>query len=204
MKIIRGFFLSALLAACSVAQTASGSPPTCAVIDKSRDSVFVSFERVERDSSCKGKNCEQVVFRLQNNSTCPILITTADEGGFFEPLPSNATFLERIKRKPTYDLPNGVFMSSVCYSVQRLGTATYSELGQTCGGDVRYEFRILGSRSVLFGVDRQSIQKNHSLYLPFSFAWEREGQRPKVTYSGDVEHRVFIHVPEDVYRRMKG
>ncbi len=95
-------------------------------------------------------------------------------------------------------------MSSVCYSVQQLGAATYSNYGETCGGDVRYEFRIRGGRHVLFAVDRKSIQKNRSLYLRFSFAWEREGERPKVTYSGDVEHRVFIHIPEDVYRRMKG
>lgn len=201
MKLTQIFLLMAVLAMAINAQTTADSPG-CALIEKSRDSLFVSFERVDKDPSCK--NCEQVIVRLQNNSTCPILIRTAEDGAFFEPLPNNATSLERIKRKPLDVLPNDVFVPEVCYSVQEPGSAMYGNEGETCGGDVRYEFKILGGRSIQFAISRKSIRKNRSIYLGYQFAWEAPADWPRMIHSGDVEHRVFIFIPENVYRSMAG
>lgn len=192
------------LSFCSLcfAQAEKETQQMCSIIDKSRDSVYISFETIQENQSCNGKKCQTALVKLHNNSTCPIIITTASAENFYEPLPLNATWKEKINRRIKGELDDNVVVPEVCYQVQRQGTAQLKVSVDTCGGDVRYTFHINGGNTIIFPIETKYIKRNERIFLSFNYLWEIEGERPRFIKSGDIEHLVHFFVPEEVYKKL--
>jgi hypothetical protein len=204
MKVIPKLLLLFALSVTSFAQNDSRSQSGCALLDKGRDALFITFERLEEPGPRRqGIDRERLMVRLYNNSTCVVLMQTMDAENFYLPLPDNPTAIDRVKRGINYDLPDGVVVPAVKYYTQNTRRSKAPE--PAWGGDMFFTFRLLGGRSVLFAVPTAYFTRGFDIVLPFDFGWEKEGERPKVTYSGDVEHRVYFRnnsIPEEAWKKI--
>jgi hypothetical protein len=184
----------------------NGSTPQlgCSLIDKSRDPLFITYERMDDpEPKREGIDRDRVLVRLHNNSTCVVLIKTMEAEKFFLPLPPNPTLMDRVKQGVNYDLPDGAVVPAVKYYTQDNRRSKAPEAAW--GGDMFFTFRLLGSNSLLFAIPTAYLRKGYDIVVPFDYAWEKEGERPKFLYSGDVEHRVNFYgdsLPDDVKRKI--
>ncbi len=174
-------------------------------IDKSRDALFITYERLEEpDPKREGIDRERVLVRLRNNSTCAVLIETMDAEKFLASLPSNATIVDHAKRKIQADLPDGVVVPAVKFYTE---DRHHSKAPVPAwGGDMFFKFRLLGGNSMLFAIPTAYLRERLDIVMPFAYEWEQEAKAPKVIYSGDVEHRVYFHndsLPEEIRKRIR-
>lgn len=174
----------------------------CSLIDNSQGALFITYERtapVKTDGEDKLK--EGVIFRLRNNSTCAVIITTGSADKFYKPLPANPTVLQRIKREIDYDLPEEALVPDIQYRFQ-----TLKESGMSVGGDMFFGFRLLGKRSMLFEVPFKHLDLRFAskIVLPFQYAWEQEN-RAKVIYSGTENFVTYwsATLPDEVKQKIK-
>jgi hypothetical protein len=188
-------------------QTAFAQNAGCSLIDKSRDLLFITYERMDDpDLKRQGIDRDRILVRLHNNSTCPIVIQTTDAEKFFIPKPPNLSVIEKIKR-PTeirWDLSEGEIVPAVTFYIQDERRSKVPKA--TWGGDVFYGFHVLGGRTILFPIPLAYLRKGNDIIVPFNFAWEDERGKPapKMIFSGDVKHLVYFyksHVPADVLRK---
>ena len=205
MKLISACILVFLiLSQAAIAQDGPPSQPGCSLIDKSRDPLFITYERVDDlDSKREGMERDRVLVRLHNNSTCVVLITTTEVERFYRAVPSNPTGIERVKRIINSDLPDGAIVPAVKYYTQDSRRVRAPE--PAWGGDMFFELRLHGSNSLLFAIPMAYLKKDKIVVVPFDYAWEKEGERPKLLYSGDVEHHVYFfsqNMPDEVKRKI--
>ncbi|HVG32372.1 MAG TPA: hypothetical protein VM911_04805 [Pyrinomonadaceae bacterium] len=205
MKIILANILLLLsLSQVPFSQNGSTSQLGYSLIDKSRDPLFITYERLDDpDPKREGIERDRVLVRLHNNSTCVVLIETMEAEKFYLPLPPNPTITDRVKRGINYDLPDGAIVPAMKYYTQDNRRSKTPEAAW--GGDMFFTFRLLGGNSLLFAIPTAYLRKGNDIVVPFDYGWEKEGERPSPIYSGDVEHRVYFYgdsMPDEVKRKI--
>lgn len=158
------------------------------MIDKSRDSLFITFERtalVKIDAEDKIQN--GIVLRLHNNSSCSVVITSGSAEKFLKPLPPNPTPLQRLRREIEYTLPNGVLVPEVQYKY-----SSKRGMIKGVGGDNFFGFLLSGSNNLMFEVPARNLDFSFGgkIEISFRYVWENESRaiyRP-------VEHLVTFYV----------
>lgn len=202
--VLVGVLLTLCLSQAIFAQGGIPSQPGCSLIDKSRDPLFITYERMDDpDSKRQGIDRDRILVRLHNNSTCVVLIDAMEAEKFYLPLPPNPTLIDKVKRGINYNLPDGADVPAVRYYTQdsRRSKAPVA----AWGGDMFFTFRLLAGNTMLFAIPTAYLRKGYDVVVPFDYAWEKEGERPKLVYSGDVQHRVYFYgdsLPDDVKRKI--
>jgi predicted NAD-dependent protein-ADP-ribosyltransferase YbiA (DUF1768 family) len=166
----------------------------CTLVDDGHDSVFITFERtagvrVELEDQLQ----DGVLFRLHNNSSCPIFIRTGSLDSFYKPLPKNPTVIDILRRKvDDTPLPDGALVPEVQYTYRSRGVTSRS-----VGGDNFFSVTVLGAQTMLFEVPVKHLEFRYfaPLEIKFEYAWE--SQHTKARY-GSVEHIVRFSIPDDV------
>lgn len=173
----------------------------CSLIDNSRDALFITYEKTAKVKTEGGYIQEGVLLRLNNNSTCAVLVTTGSAEQFLKPIPENPTVLQRIRREIKYDLPDGILVPEVQYRY-----TTSNSSGLSVGGDNFYGFSLLGKRSILFEVPLKhfDLSSFNNITLIFQYVWEQE-KRAKHSYA-TVESTVRFwtkELPDEVKARIR-
>lgn len=167
------------------AQESSQNKPGCTLIDATRLSQFISYEKTVD---------KEVQLRLHNNTDCPITVET-DEGdkiGAFRTLPNGEHLFVYIERP--HDVP-----LLLHYLVQdrphfRLPVPAYDWANYS-------NYAIPKGESVLFAVPLAYFSKRFDVLVPFTFDWEFQSVNMG---SGAVAHRVYFlnhELPRSAHRR---
>lgn len=153
----------------------------CTLVDRSRDSVFITFEK----TMGKAESQRTALLRLRNNSTCAVIITTGSADKFYEPVPPKSTLQQRVRRKINYELPDNALVPEVQYSYVENDNERNS-----VGGDSFFGFTLLGGRSILFEVPLEHFLADFlgRITLRFDYVWEQDN-RSKHNYAS-VRHTV--------------
>ena len=145
IKVLLPTLLLALV--CNLTALAQGTPSAggCALVDPGRDSLGISFERIDNVALKRGDGGSGVLLRLHNNSSCVVIIRTTDAKKFV--ISPSAPFAPSNIR---HDLNDGEVVPELTFFTQ---DARYSEAPQAAfGGDFFFEFNLPGGRSILFAV----------------------------------------------------
>jgi hypothetical protein len=156
----------------------------CSVIDKSRPSIYLTFERSELPAG-------SLLLSFHNNLNCSVIVETQDI--------NPAQFGKLFKRKDS-KLPDGApkveyvtdwssetVLIPLLYDFQNDEShrapepANYRE-----DKDMVFTLAIPGARSAVFRVEPSHLKKGLTISVPFYFAWER-GPRLE-----PVVHRVYF------------
>lgn len=204
--IYSGILILLVLGQAAIAQEISPSQPGCSLIDKSRDPLFITYERLDDpDPKREGTDRDRVLVRLHNNSTCNVNIETTEAEKFYRPVPPNPTGLERVKRVYDSDLPDGAIVPAVKFYTQDLRRTKSPK--PAWGGDMFFKFCLLGGNSMLFAIPMEYLKKGNNIVVPFEYAWETAGPSHKLRYSGDVEQHVYFfsqNIPDEIKRKILG
>ena len=166
-------------------QDTPSATPTCSLIDKSRDSTFVTYERMGDVTQGESISREMVLVRLHNNTSCALIIRTTNAQKFV--IDRSAAFTPKNIR---HDFADGEFVPELAFLIQ---DGRHSKPPYGFGDDFFFEFNLLGSRSILFGIPVVYLKRGFDIVVPFKFAWENPSGAPKVRLTGDVRHEVYFY-----------
>lgn len=145
----------------------------CALMDKTKDAQFISFENRVDISELK--------LRLRNNTDCSIILQTDDNyPTVVRKLPKGQLRLEQVVNSE-----DGVRLP-LHYLVQRsweLLRPAYA------WGDSSFSYEVSGGQSVVFDVPLRYFKRGYAVAVPFNYEWEGQniGMVP-----GGVLHRVYF------------
>jgi hypothetical protein len=171
-------------------------------MDGEKGSVYVTFEKTARVSvDGSDKKVEGTIFRIYNNSSCPILLTTGDALAFYKPLPPNPTAMQRVKREIDWVLPEGALVPYLQYQYQSRKSS-----GNSVGGDHFFSFELIAGRFIRFEVPFTHLDPTfiNQLNVEFDYLWETDN-KDRVKRS-NVRNRVTYFIgslPEDVRGQIK-
>jgi hypothetical protein len=178
----------------------------CQIIDGSRDALFIEFVRVEASPTPDSPHGKNVVLKLKNNATCPIMLTTVDPRNFAEKLGPNPTARQRQTQKLRAEIYDGELVPGLrTYTTFNFGealltTETNSE------SDTGVELILKGGRSLLFSVPFESLKEKKLILIPFQFEWETKPAKflsDKFKLSGETHHLVWFsysNLPKELLR----
>jgi hypothetical protein len=179
----------------------SSSYAQCSLVDRSRDALFISYERLGDVGKRREKVARVIVLRLNNNTDCAVYITAGSAENFMKAPSENATVLERVRREIEYVLPDDALVPDVQYRF-----ATPRGYVNSVGGDMFFDLKLLGKRSIMFEVPLEHLVGNETneLKVPFRYAWEHENRAKH--YFLSVESTVNFGVgelPERIRERIR-
>ncbi|MBK6750248.1 MAG: hypothetical protein IPG67_09615 [Acidobacteria bacterium] len=195
-----------------VCVAAAPSAAQCRLIDKNRDSVFITFERVVElwtEETIKAQ--DGVLLRLHNNSSCPVSITTSTETGYYVPR-SSFYFYPPIRVPSSHSKhlyigggprPDGALVLGVRYSFTERGKTKHSGWSHVSGGEILSE-----GQNILFGVPLSHLDllDLNGISVTFDYIWEQERPPPGGHRYGSVDHSVRFGVsslPEKTLLELK-
>lgn len=164
-----------LISGSVVAQDRVADKAGCALINKDRETQFISYESASESS---------VTLRLHNNTNCNILVETDDE------------FLTRLVRLPNggsrletfADSRDGVRLP-LHYLIQNRLRQEVPKAAYGWGDSV-YHYEIKSGESALFSIPVKLFQKQLDVVVPFKYSWEG---RPFIGRGhGAVTHFVYF------------
>jgi len=181
----------------------NSSTNNCSLIDNSRDSLLIEFERLEEKQNDEGKKEKNIILRLRNNSTCPIIIKSSDDDYFLSPLPSKPTYKDLLNRTFRTQLTDGEFIPELEFYTRYEFT---DELVITSDNsdDTLVVLTLEGGKSVLFAVPFENFKKKLPVIVSFNFDWETK--RGKSYYGGGTHHLVWFSygkLPEEIWKEIQ-
>lgn len=197
--LAKGLLIFALVAPSSV--MGQGQEASCVLNDKSRNALFITYEKLVKVTSERGESKAALLLRLHNNSTCTVLITTGSAEKFIKPPAEGSTILRRITTEIDYDLPDGALVPQLQYRYHDRRGAHLS-----VGGDNFYGFNLSANKSILFEVPFKhlNLSLDGTLAVKFQYAWEMEN-RSKEIYSSveNYVHFATSDLPESVKEQIR-
>lgn len=170
------------------AQESSQNKRGCTLIDGSRHSQFISYEKTVD---------KEVQLRLHNNTDCTIAVEIDEKGqlGAFRTLPNGEHLFVYVGR-PHYGIP-----MLLHYLVQGGPHSKLPVPGYDWGDSVE-TYAIPKGESVIFSVPLAYFRKRLDVLVPFRFDWEANDTINMT--SGAVAHRVYFladELPSCAHRR---
>ncbi len=125
----------------------------CQKINKGLDVIFIQFEETRAPEN-KGKQDEAVYFRIRNNTTCEVWLSSPDSP------------LRRLNAEWTNAVEDGE-KARVLYEVE-----TKSGRLQHYKQDHLFVISLLPGRSCIFPVLSSYLKKTNVICVPYRYAWE--------------------------------
>jgi hypothetical protein len=189
-KTFLSFVFLMALPLTALAQPAPQSSPGCGLLDPERDSLFLTYDR----SSADGRGSSALILRLNNNSTCPVLLKMQEPKKFV--ISEAVPFTDSKFRS---DAEDGEFIPELVFLTQ---DERHTRGVASRAGDFSFVFRLIGGRSITFAVPEDDFRKCNDIIVLFNFEWERNRSG-----SPSLLHQVSFPtaaLPTDVRRKLGG
>jgi len=172
MKSVIGFVLIMIVSSLSLAQGASSTKDGCSVIDATHPPQFIVYD---------GKSESDIHLRLQNNTSCAIVVQTDDKYPTeIKKLPQGGGRMESVLRSR-----DGVRLP-LHYLIQN---KSQSDWRRAYGwGDSVFIYEIPAGQSITFAVPAKHFKRHYNVAVPFGYSWE--GKKFVAIGPGGVVHQI--------------
>jgi hypothetical protein len=178
----------------------------CSLIDKTRDALFIEFERTdEKLTRGERKDEPHVILRLKNNSTCPIEVISNDVEYFLAALPAKPTFQQVMNRETRTNIIEGELVPDLNFFIRINVSGNWfaEELNES--SDTITTPILKGGNSLLFAVPIKNFKKGLIVLVPFKFEWETELDKSNVKFGGGTYHFIWFRyskLPQELLKKI--
>ncbi|MFL6230781.1 MAG: hypothetical protein ACJ741_18560 [Pyrinomonadaceae bacterium] len=194
LPIVIGLIFFPLLPVHDHAAAQIEKSPGCSIVRAGKPALFISYDSA-------GDDQRYVRLRINNNSTCVMVIETIDIN------PEAEAYKSSFKRQVTnvrgnlvvkyvFDPPREGVLIPVVYDHQDVANGKALEPGMSILGDIKFTLNIPADRSVIFQVRAEYLRKDFRIAVPFNYEWERgtgnEAAHHLYYYAQDLPPRVVL------------